>query len=75
MFVSTEPWHSSTARGTKFSEAIISSVPLLALELAAQRVGDLGVDLGERTVEVVGGRSLSGLSSDMMTLSLAGDDD
>ncbi len=27
---------------------------LLALELAAQRLGDLGVDLRERTVEVVG---------------------
>ena len=43
---------------------------LLALELAAQDLGDLGIDLGERAVEVVGAE----LSSDT-ALSLAGDDD
>ena len=40
--------------GTKFSEAIISSVLLLALELALEHVRDLGIDRRQRLVEVAG---------------------
>ncbi len=52
--MSTEPWASITARGAKFSEAIISSVALLAHQLTLDLLGHLGVEVDEAAVEVGG---------------------
>ena len=53
--VSTEPTASSTACGTKFSEAIISRVRCWRCSSRVEDGGDLGVDLGQRRgLEVLG---------------------
>ncbi len=55
MLVSTEPTASSTACGTKFSEAIISSVHCWRRSSRSSTCGDLRIDLGQGGVlEVVG---------------------
>ncbi len=54
--MSTEPWASSTARGTKVLGRDHLEGVLLARELLLEHGGDLGIDLRERGVEEVGGK-------------------
>ncbi len=51
-----EPWASSTARETMFSEAISSISWLLAAEFRFDGVGDLRIGLGQGGAEEGGGK-------------------